>query len=64
MKSPFYILKMIGLTIVQLAKQAWLLPESIAAGFRKRRHRTEVSEMEAERLDRIRHPSKYLGKEG
>ena len=62
MKSPLYILKLICLTVIQLAKQVWLLPETVAANFRKRRSRTEVNEMEAERLDRIRHPSKYLGK--
>lgn len=62
MTSLLNILKVICLTIVQLAKQAWLLPEAIVAVFQKRRHRTEMNEMEAERLDRIRHPSKYLGK--
>jgi hypothetical protein len=59
MKSPLYIFKLICLTIAQLAK----LPETAVAIFRKRRSRTEVDEMEAERLDRIRHPSKYLGKQ-
>jgi hypothetical protein len=59
-----HLLKIICLTIVELAKQAWSFPETVAANFRKRRRRTEVNEMEVERLDRIRHPSKYLGKEG
>jgi hypothetical protein len=58
------LLKVICLTIVELAKQAWSFPQTVAASFRKRRHRTEVNEVEAERLDRIRNPSKYLGKEG
>ena len=59
-----YLLNLIFLTLVQLGKQILLLPETIAANVRKRRHRTEVNAMETERLDRIRNPSKYLGKEG
>jgi hypothetical protein len=54
--------KLICLTIIQLLKQAWLLPQSIATGVRRWRRRAALNEMEAERLDRIRHPSKYLGK--
>jgi hypothetical protein len=57
------ILKVICLTIVELVKQAGAFPAAIAANLRKRRRRVEVNEVEAERLDRIRHPSKYLGKE-
>ena len=56
------ILKLICLTIALLAKQVWMLPDSMASGFRQRRQRTALNEAEAERLDRIRHPSKYLGK--
>lgn len=59
-----YLLNLIFLTMVQLGKQVLLLPQTIAANVRKRRHRTEVNAMETERLDRIRNPSKYLGKEG
>jgi len=62
MRSPFYILKLICQTVAQLAKQAWLLPEAVAANYRKRHRQTEVDELEAERLDRIRHPWKYQGK--
>ena len=58
------LLKVIFLTIVELGKQAWLLPRAVAANFRKRRRETVVNKVEAERLDRLRHPSKYLGKEG
>jgi hypothetical protein len=53
-------LKLIFLTIIQLVKQALLLPQSVATGFRHRRLRAVLDEREAERLDRIRHPSKYL----
>jgi len=56
------ILKLICLTIIQLAKQAWLLPQSIANAVQQRRRQTVLNELEAERLDRIRNPDKYLGK--
>jgi len=54
--------KLICLTIVQLVKQAWLFPQSIANAFKQRQHQAIRDEQEAERLDRIRNPSKYLGK--
>ena len=57
-----HILKYICLTVVQLAKQVWALPKAIATGFRNWRQEVAWSEAEADRLDRIRHPSKYLGK--
>ena len=56
------ILKLIGLTLIQLVKQVWFLPQSIANAVRYRRRRVAWSEHETERLDRIRNPSKYLGK--
>jgi len=56
------ILKPIYLTIIQMAKQAWLLPQSIANTIKQRRRQVVLNEREAERLDRIRNPSKYLGK--
>ena len=56
------ILKLIGLTIFQLTKQVWLLPQSIALAVTQRRQRIARNEFETERLDRIRNPSKYLGK--
>jgi hypothetical protein len=55
-------LKFIYLTIIQLLKQVCALPQSIANAFRQRRQRAVQNELEAERLDRIRNPSKYLGK--
>jgi hypothetical protein len=60
--TTMYILKLIFLTIVQLVKQVWLLPQSIANAFKQRRQLVVRNELEAERLDRIRNPSKYLGK--
>ena len=59
---PMNTLKLICLTIIQLIKQAWLLPQSVAIAAKQRRRRTVLNELEAERLDRIRNPSKYLGK--
>jgi hypothetical protein len=58
-----HILKVICLTVIELVKQVWKLPATVAANFRKSRHVAVVNEVEAERLDRLRNPSKYLGKE-
>ena len=55
-------LKLVFLTIFQLVKQTWLLPQSIVYAVRQRRRQVVRNELEAERLDRIRNPSKYLGK--
>ena len=55
-------LRLIGLTLVQLITQVWRLPQSIANVFKQRRRQVAWDELEAERLDRIRNPSKYLGK--
>ena len=59
---PMNTLKLICLTIIELFKQAWLLPQSFAIAAKQRRRRTVLNGLEAERLDRIRNPSKYLGK--
>jgi hypothetical protein len=50
------------MTIFQLIKQVWLLPQTIANAIQQRRRQMVRNELEAERLDRIRNPSKYLGK--
>jgi hypothetical protein len=55
-------LKLICLTIIQLAKQVWLLPRSIAGAGRQKRRWMTRNKLEAERFDRIRNPDKYLGK--
>jgi len=57
-----HLFKVICLTIFELAKQVWAFPATFAANLRKRRSLPAVNQVEAERLDRIRHPSKYLGK--
>ena len=57
-----HILKLICQTTVGLFKQAWLFPHSVAAALKQRRRQFALNVLEAERLDRIRNPSKYLGK--
>jgi hypothetical protein len=48
-------LKHLGQAIINLIKQVWLLPK-------RKRLESVLTEREVERLDRIRNPSKYLGK--
>src|SRR5689334_22673981 len=57
-----YILEVIFRTIVNLFKQAWLLPQIITMGLQQRRRQLAQNQFEAERLDRIRNPSKYAGR--
>ena len=54
--------KLISLTIAGLAKQAWLLPQTIADALQQRRRKLVQHQFETERLDRIRNPSKYRGR--
>lgn len=62
MMSPLHLLKLVCLTIIELAKQAWSFPGLAATGIRNWRREVKVDQTEAERIDRIRHPEKYLGK--
>jgi hypothetical protein len=55
-------LKFICLAIAQFAKQVWLLPPSLARAVKQKRGQMARNKLEAERLDRIRNPDKYLGK--
>jgi hypothetical protein len=55
-------LKFICRTTVGLLREAWLFPHSVALALKQRRRRFALNILEAERLDRIRNPSKYLGK--
>ena len=57
-----HTLKHICLTILQLVKQVWYLPQSITNAVKQKRARIVWNALEVERLDRIRNPSKYLGK--
>jgi hypothetical protein len=56
------MLKLILSVIGDFARQAWLLPQAVTNAFSQRREQTALEEQETERLDRIRNPSKYLGK--
>jgi len=56
------MLRRFCLAILQLVKHARLLPQSVANAIKQRRRRAVRNELEVERLDRIRNPSKYLGK--
>ena len=57
-----HVLKHICQATVSLVKQARLLPQSVATAVKQKRRRFALNALEAERLDRIRNPSKYLGK--
>jgi len=58
MKIP----RAIGRTLARLVKQVWRLPQTLSNAMKLRKQRTVLDELEAERLDRIRNPLKYLGK--
>ena len=55
-------LKLIGLTLVQMVKEACLLPQAIVKAVKQRQRQIVLNELEVERLDRIRNPGKYRGK--
>ena len=57
-----YILKLIWQTTVSLFKQVRLFPNAVVAAHKQRRQQFACNQLEAERLDRIRNPSRYLGK--
>ena len=61
-KTTVKILRLIGLTLVELVNQVWRLPDTIANFIKGRQQQKIANEMEAERLDRIRQPEKYRGK--
>ncbi len=56
------IIKHICLTVVQLVKQLGNLPKSWADSRKNRLVYNMRLKEESERIDRIRHPYKYLGK--
>lgn len=56
------VLKRICQTTVGFFKQACQLPHAVAVALKQRRRQFALGALEAERLDRIRNPSKYLGK--
>jgi hypothetical protein len=54
--------KLIYQTAISLIKQASLFPHAVAVALKRRRRQFALNVLEAERLDRIRNPSKYRGK--
>jgi len=56
-------LKRVFLTFYQLLKQIGQLPQTIAAALKERRRQAARHAFEVDRLDRIRNPSKYRGKD-
>ena len=57
-----HILKHIYQATVSLVKQAPLLPEWVENAVKRQRQQIALQRFETARLDRIRNPSKYLGK--
>lgn len=57
------LLETIVLTLVQLFRAAAHFARVIAKGVTQPRQRILIEAQEAERLDRIRNPSKHLGKQ-
>jgi hypothetical protein len=57
-----YKLKQIFMVPTKWAKQCFWLPDFIAKAVKERQRQIELVELETERLDRIRNPSKYRGK--
>ena len=56
------LLKIIWRTALGLLETIGRIPRSLVGVFRQLRQRSALNLRETERLDRIRHPSKYLGK--
>jgi hypothetical protein len=57
-----HALKLICERTVALIKEVLRLPSFFANGLGQRRRQIALEALEAERLDRIRNPSKYLGR--
>jgi hypothetical protein len=57
-----HTLKLICRTLLHLVKQAARLPQSVGFAVQQRRRQIALQELEAERLDRLRNPSKYQGR--
>jgi hypothetical protein len=50
------------MTFKQLVQKICRLPQIIANALEERQRQTVLNQLEVERLDRIRNPSKYRGK--
>ena len=56
------MLRSLFLAIGNFGNRVWNFRRSLAMTIEQRRQRIAIDAAEAERLDRIRNPSKYLGK--
>jgi hypothetical protein len=56
------LFKLIGLACSQRFKNICALPKTISGAVKHRQQQIIINELETERLDRIRNPSKYRGK--
>lgn len=56
------VLKFVCRTLVRLLNALLRSPHSVACLLEQRRSQSALNRLEAERLDRIRNPAKYLGK--
>jgi hypothetical protein len=56
------ILKHIWSTLREMGRELWNLPRYVANISVRKREQAVLDDQEAERLDRIRNPSKYRGK--
>lgn len=56
------LLNFVRRTFIKLIQAAWFLPKTISNAVKQRKQRMIMKEFQAERLDRIRNPRKYLGK--
>jgi len=56
------MLKNLSNAIGQFFRKLWLVPQTLANVSKDREKQTALNALEAERIDRIRNPSKYLGK--
>jgi hypothetical protein len=55
-------LKTAVLSLARLARQVGSLPHTLALALKRWRQNAALDALEADRLDRIRNPTKYLGK--
>lgn len=57
-----HTLKLVCLTIIHGVQQVWSVLKAIPVTIQQRSRQSARNGLEAERLDRLRNPSKYLGK--
>jgi hypothetical protein len=60
--APVGTLTCVCRSLFRWVKRAWQLPQAVAAAVKERRRQIVLRELEVERLDRLRHPSKYQGR--